>query len=108
MILITDPILWSALKEQKTLLEHTSSDKIRDVHDGHEYKRHSKILSEPNHISFVLNTDGVSLYKSSNVSIWPVWLVINELPKNLRLEIICSVAVLFTYSLIYADTVREI
>ncbi|XP_062567995.1 uncharacterized protein LOC134230240 [Saccostrea cucullata] len=36
------------------------------------------------HISFQMNTDGVSLFRSSSFSIWPVYLVINELPPHLR------------------------
>ena len=28
--------------------------------------------------------DGVQLFKSSKVSMWPIWLVINELPPALR------------------------
>ena len=35
-------------------------------------------------ITMTFNTDGIPLYKSSSVSIWPVYLVINELPPVLR------------------------
>ena len=31
-----------------------------------------------------LNTDGVAIFRSSKTSVWPVWLVINELPKGMR------------------------
>ena len=37
-------------------------------------------LSDVNNISFIMNTDGAILFKSSNVSIWPLFLIINELP----------------------------
>ena len=35
-------------------------------------------------ISLTLNTDGVAIFKSSKNSLWPVWLVINELPPTER------------------------
>ena len=35
------------------------------------------------HHIYRLNTDGVALYNSSKVSIWPVWAVVNELPSSL-------------------------
>jgi hypothetical protein len=43
-------------------------------------------LSElyPYNISFTLNTDGVPIFKSSKFSIWPVYLMINELPFKMR------------------------
>ena len=31
-----------------------------------------------------MNTDGVAVFKSSKKSLWPIWLVINELPPNER------------------------
>lgn len=53
---------------------------IEDVYDGVGYKKHSLFLSYPSHVLLLWNTDGVALYRSSKVSIWPVWGVINELP----------------------------
>lgn len=35
-------------------------------------------------VSFIMNTDGVAIFHSSKVSLWPVWLAINELPPALR------------------------
>ncbi len=32
----------------------------------------------------VMNTDGAAVFKSSNLSLWPVYFVINELPPHLR------------------------
>lgn len=37
-------------------------------------------LFETENLSLIFNTDGVPLYRSSGVSIWPVYLVLNELP----------------------------
>ena len=33
-----------------------------------------------NNISFIFNTDGVPIFKSSKMSLWPIFLMINELP----------------------------
>lgn len=38
------------------------------------------VLSSPQNISFTWNTDGVPVFKSSNSPLWPLYLVVNELP----------------------------
>ena len=38
---------------------------IQDVYDGIEYKKHSVFLSNPANISFICNTDGVAIFRSS-------------------------------------------
>ena len=43
-----------------------------------------KFLSRKENISFTWNTDGISVFKSSNYSIWPIYLAINELPLDKR------------------------
>ena len=67
---------------------------IEDVLDGEIYKQHfdqhgffhntpPERRKKEIHISFQLNTDGVSTFKSSKTSVWPLYLVINELhPKQ--------------------------
>ncbi len=35
-------------------------------------------------ITLTFNTDGIPVFKSSNYSFWPLFLVINELPFNIR------------------------
>ena len=40
------------------------------------------------HLSLMVNTDGVSIFRSSNYSLWPVYFVINELPPENRYQII--------------------
>lgn len=56
---------------------------FRDVYDGLAYKK-KDLLSNPNNISLTMNTDGVALFRSSSKSLWPIWLVINELPPTER------------------------
>ena len=54
---------------------------ISDVYSG---KLHRDLVKEGflnrDSVSFLMNTDGGPLFKSSNISIWPCLLIINELP----------------------------
>lgn len=79
-----DPALWSALQERFQATHADTTDVLRDIHDGLQYKRHKEFFASSCNVSFLLNTDGVALYHSSKVSVWPVWLAINELPAVLR------------------------
>ena len=40
---------------------------LSDIYDGSEYKRHQDFLSQPGHVSLTFNTDGVAVYRSSQV-----------------------------------------
>ena len=64
-----------------------SDDLITDVYDGLLYRElcDKGILSDKDNISFIMNTDGVPVFKSSKVSIWPVYMIINELPYSKRM-----------------------
>ena len=91
--LVTDKYIWFSLKER---LVRPNSEKICDVYDGVQYRKWKNFLNEPANVSLLLNTDGVAIFRSSKCSIWPVWIVINELPKSQRyntciIYIICSV-----------------
>ncbi|XP_044594847.1 uncharacterized protein LOC123272211 [Cotesia glomerata] len=61
---------------------HLNGTFINDVYDGSLYKNIERngYLSNGNNISFMWCTDGVSVFKSSQISIWPLYLTINELP----------------------------
>ncbi|XP_071796299.1 uncharacterized protein [Asterias amurensis] len=69
-----------------------SQENIEDVFDGNLYKEHFDngfFRGQPHHadevhISMQLNTDGVSIFESSKFSVWPVFVVINELHPKLR------------------------
>jgi hypothetical protein len=81
---LEDKLIWKALQEtyRKRVLCQ-SSDDVLDIYCGKEYRQHS-FLMRPGNISLTLNTDGVAIFKSSKNSLWPVWLVINELPPKER------------------------
>ena len=54
---------------------------LKDISDGTIYSNFINSFSNSDHIySFTINTDGVSLADKSNLSIWPIFLIINELP----------------------------
>ena len=67
------------------------NSEIFDVYDGLKYKElmtQSGFLRNKYNISFTLNTYGVNKYRSSKSgNIWPVYLIINELPKEYRFKI---------------------
>ena len=57
-----------------------------DIYDGANYKNvfENGFLKDPNSVSFSLNTDGVQIFKSSSLSMWPVFMIINEIPPSER------------------------
>ena len=73
---------WEPLQERFKV--PPSETEIRDVYDGAKYKEHSLFLSTPQNVSLLINTDGVAIFRSSAVSVWPVWIMINELPRSMR------------------------
>ena len=65
-----------------------NEDNIEDIYDGTLYKKLAapgKVLSVWQNLSLTWNVDGVPIFKSSKFSIWPLYLVINELPYKLRM-----------------------
>lgn len=79
--MMEDPDTWENLQKR---LKRSESDAIKDIYDGVGYNKHSDFLTHPAHISLLFNTDGVAMFRSSKISIWPVWAVVNELPPTLR------------------------
>lgn len=70
--------------QRKFDMEH----KYCDVYDGDLYKSYYEKegpLSKQENVSFTFNTDGAPVFKSSKISVWPLFLVINELPYKLRM-----------------------
>eukprot|EP00111_Clytia_hemisphaerica_P021910 TCONS_00064415-protein len=66
---------------------HNKDDAIRDIYDGKFYKKlvnEGYFENDGINLTCQLNSDGVSLFKSSTYSVWPVYLRINELPPYMR------------------------
>ena len=62
---------------------------LRDVWDGaalREKTKEGKFYSSPENLGLMLSTDGVTLFKSSSTDIWPVFLVILNLPPSIRMN----------------------
>lgn len=62
---------------------------IEDVCDGEIYAEllsspDGKLIKSGKAYTFLLNSDGISVSLKSNLTIWPVYLVINELPIEKR------------------------
>ena len=68
---------------------------VEDIFDGQLYKKHFDCegyfhgtslpaREKEIHLSLMVNTDGVSIFRSSNFGLWPVYFVINELPPEKR------------------------
>ena len=79
------------LKQGKEQIKRAvSSSGIHDILHGMDYKNflhQGGFLSQLHNISFTINTDGVNKYSSSRDGhLWPVYIMINELPKEQRFK----------------------
>jgi hypothetical protein len=75
-------------------LKHKNDDNyvLKDIRDGRIYKKllnsiDGNALKNQEAFTFSLNTDGISPANKSNLTIWPIFLVINELPIESRYSI---------------------
>ena len=69
--------IWTKIQQYKNTPNHSSS--IRDIVDGTVYKKFTEpegFLTSENNLTLLFNTDGIPLYKSSKVNIWPVFLAV--------------------------------
>ncbi|MCH7560035.1 MAG: hypothetical protein IIC67_01465 [Thaumarchaeota archaeon] len=67
---------------------HTGT--LSDIYDGTRWKDYTKNdgpLSERFSTAWMLNTDGVSVFKSGRWSIWPVYLMNLSLPPDMRKDL---------------------
>ena len=79
--------MWEKIQNNTQERYQPSSGHIKDVIDGAEYRKLCKeggVLADPNSLSILINTDGIPVFKSSCVSIWPVFIAINEIPPRER------------------------
>lgn len=70
---------------------------IRDIYDGKKYREFVQSLGEDkyNYLSAIFNTDGAPKFKSSKCSIWPMYLIINELPPQVRMDNVITCGIWF-------------
>ena len=82
--------VWEAISKQKAKaksFEKSQEKQLSDIICGTAYQEQiqdGRFLSTYNSISGIFNTDGVQLYSSSGVKLWPIYVAINELPIRQR------------------------
>ncbi len=69
---------------------------IHDIWNGEAIKPlKDSFFNCPEHLGLTLSTDGVPVFKSSQESLWPVYLVVNNLPPGIRMNkentILCGI-----------------
>lgn len=75
---------YSDIKKHQDAMKNTDCSIVSDVNNG-QWHRSNNDFNNGNFISLNINTDGVQPYSSSQLkSMWPVLLVLNDLPMHLR------------------------
>ena len=85
-LLCSDPEFVNSLQYRFQRVKRADKN-IEDVYDGSLYRSKCSpggFLSEKYNLSVKLNTDGVAIFRSSQFGVWPLFLLINELPPSLR------------------------
>ncbi len=62
---------------------------LYDVHTGAGYRKAGgtrNFFSCPEHIGTFFNTDGISVFKSSRLTVWPIYLALASLPPSIRMN----------------------
>ena len=73
----------------KSRTQSDNSGRMQDVWDGSALRsmcQPGRYFSNKYNLTMALSTDGVALYKSSSVSIWPVYLIILNFPAHIRMN----------------------
>ena len=92
VLIFLDNTFWKSLHMR--FERETSPNHVCDVYDGMGYKKHDDFVRQPGNVSLVVNTDGVKMFNSSSISMWPIWLVVNELPPSERYVVLKIVVLL--------------
>ena len=83
MPMLIGPNVVQSLQGRRSMHNIGQANTISDACDGKLYQS-LPMLQDPNNISLILNTDGAELYRSTGLSMWPLLLMINELPFSIR------------------------
>lgn len=94
-----------AMDKYRTERTSLPSDSVSDLLDGTEFKR-ARIDGQYN-ITLVGHTDGISVSKSSNASLWPLEFVIAEVPPCLRFNLVLVAGIWLDESKPYMNTYFE-
>lgn len=69
--------------------EAINNIEYRNLCDGRKYKEFVRSLPEnrqQSYVTTILNSDGSPTFKSSKFSIWPIQVMVNEIPQNVKNE----------------------
>ncbi|XP_063959922.1 uncharacterized protein LOC135155125 [Lytechinus pictus] len=73
------------IASSRLIKQRVRKDTLDDIFDGAAMQ---KLITEgkvgPDDFTLLWNCDGVPVFKSSNYSIWPIQIVVNELPADMR------------------------
>eukprot|EP00734_Pompholyxophrys_sp_LG126_P000257 Pompholyxophrys_sp_v1_NODE_74_length_2407_cov_37.196003.p1 type:complete len:414 gc:universal NODE_74_length_2407_cov_37.196003:1297-56(-) len=72
------------LRKYKTERHKQQADNLEDIMDGQKWVRNKNTYDRDESIVVGLNADGVPLFKSSNLSMWAVWMVYYDIPPSQR------------------------
>ena len=79
---------WNKILKSKQHTSECDGSTISDITDADFYcnlfKESSFLNLQNSNVTAIFNTDGVSLYSSSKIELWPIFLAINELPPTRR------------------------
>lgn len=96
----TNEIYYNSIMNLRTL----NGNNITDIYDGDEYQKFLSDLSEEDRHAYatvIFNTDGAPVFESTTVSIWPLYLMVNEIPIRERLK-----NLFYLWSLVRPDKAR--
>jgi Transposase family tnp2 len=78
---VSSSLVTSLTKRSQRKAKPSKDRSYKDIVDGDCYR---KLNLGENDVTCTINTDGVNVFKSSNFSLWPIYLSLNELPYKLR------------------------
>lgn len=71
---------------EEALNRKKEDDNLRDIYDGRVYQEYVEmgLLGNTSNLSYTFNTDGCQPADKSKVTVWPIYMMIHELPSYLR------------------------
>ncbi|KAL7296861.1 hypothetical protein TKK_0010255 [Trichogramma kaykai] len=84
--LFYDPIVVDSL-EERWCRQKKQVDALEDIFDGLLYKKlcnKENMLKNQHNFSYTFNTDGCQAADNSKVTVWPIYIMLHELPDYLR------------------------
>lgn len=86
-VILEDPHVRESILTYRFSREKIIKDNYEDIYDGDVYQKlfvNNGPLSNPYNFSYTFSTDGAAMGKSTNKTIWPILMVLNELAPTER------------------------